>query len=147
MITSTDGSKNSGAAVLSECVKTIYKIEAPASLRALALNQLGSFLRSKDANFRYVALCQLATVFHSDPAGVKSHLETIVECLHEPDPSIRHRAVDLTFAISDETNVERLSEETLAYIDICDAELKEDACTRLIDMADRLGPSPQWKVI
>ena len=52
-ITST---KNSGCAVLYECVRTIMAIESSKSLRSFGINILGKFLGIKDNNSRYVSL-------------------------------------------------------------------------------------------
>mmetsp|Transcript_8485 Transcript_8485/g.25497 ORF Transcript_8485/g.25497 Transcript_8485/m.25497 type:complete len:931 (+) Transcript_8485:181-2973(+) len=146
VLSSTDTSKSTGTGVVSECVKTIFKIQAPASLRALGLAQLGKMLTAKDANSRFVALYQLGTAFHFDPQGVKKHTRTIVDCLHEPDPSIRQRAMDLVFAIADGSNISQLTDEALTYVEKSEADVRVEASTRLIDMVDRLEKSPQRKV-
>jgi AP-1 complex subunit gamma-1 len=54
--TNTDQSKNTGNSVLSECVRTIMRIEANQSLRILGINILGRFLSNRENNVRYVAL-------------------------------------------------------------------------------------------
>ena len=54
--TNTEGTKNPGNSVLSECVRTIMSIEASQGLRVLGINILGRFLANKENNVRYVAL-------------------------------------------------------------------------------------------
>ena len=46
--TNTDTSKNPGNSVLSECARTIMRIEASKGLRVLGINILGRFLMNKD---------------------------------------------------------------------------------------------------
>ena len=54
--TNTETSKNPGNSVLSECARTIMRIEASKSLRVLGINILCRFLMNRENNVRYVAL-------------------------------------------------------------------------------------------
>ncbi|CAN0184937.1 unnamed protein product [Ectocarpus fasciculatus] len=84
--TTTETAKNSGNAILYECVRTIMKLESESSLRSMAVNILGRrvvllFLLHRDNNMRYVALRTLGKVVSQDLASVQRHRGTIVECL------------------------------------------------------------------
>ena len=57
--TNTETTKNPGNSVLSECARTIMRIEASQGLRVLGINILGRFLMNRENNVRYVALQQL----------------------------------------------------------------------------------------
>lgn len=50
--TNTESAKNSGNAILYECVMTIMGVEAIGGLRVLAINILGRFLANRDNNIR-----------------------------------------------------------------------------------------------
>jgi len=54
--TNTDSSKNPGNSVLSECARTIMRVEANEQLRVIGINILGKFLTNKENNVRNVAL-------------------------------------------------------------------------------------------
>ena len=54
--TNTETTKNPGNSVLSECARTIMRIEASQGLRVLGINILGRFLMNRENNVRYVAL-------------------------------------------------------------------------------------------
>jgi AP-1 complex subunit gamma-1 len=50
--TNTDTGRNTGNAVLYECVNTIMSVESESGLRVLAVNVLGRFLSSKEPNLK-----------------------------------------------------------------------------------------------
>lgn len=67
---STNTSKNTGNAVLYECVQTIMEIESSSHLKTLGINILGKFLGQKDYNSKYCALFMLKQVINHDMNAV-----------------------------------------------------------------------------
>lgn len=144
--TNTDSSKNPGNAVLYECVQTIMSIEADAGLRVLGINILGKFLSSKDANVKYVALSMLQKVVHVDLKSVQRHRTTVLECLKDPDISIRRRALDVAYSLITGDNVKALTKELMTYLVSADAEFKGDLASRICLCIDRYAPDRRWHV-
>merc|ERR1719223_1297121 len=122
--TNTETSKNAGNAILYECVQTIMGIESEDGLRVLAVNILGRFLLNRDNNIRYVALNSLSRVVSEDIAAVQRHRNTIVDCLKDPDISIRQRALELIYQLVNEQNVVVLTTELLNYLIVAQTEHK-----------------------
>ena len=144
--TNTDSSKNVGNSILYEAVLTILDIEADSSLRVLGVNILGKFLTNKDNNIRYVALNTLIKVVAIEPNAVQRHRNTVLECLRDPDISIRRRALDLSFTLINADNVRMLIRELLAFLEVADAEFKPIMTSQIGVAADRFAPNKRWHV-
>lgn len=146
--TNTESTRNVGNAVLYECVGAIVALGNDASLLVLATNILGRFLKHKDNNIRYVALNAMQSVMGVAPGGaaaVQRHRQTIIDCLKDPDISIRRRALDLVYALVDAANVRQLTRELLAYLVVADKEFRESIVAKLCWLIERYAPSKRWQ--
>ncbi|VCU39764.1 Bgt-4763, partial [Blumeria graminis f. sp. tritici] len=144
--TNTDSTKNVGNSILYEAVLTILDIEADSGLRVLGVNILGKFLSNRDNNIRYVALNTLIKVVAVEPNAVQRHRNTILECLRDPDISIRRRALDLSFTLINESNVRLLIRELLAFLEVADNEFKPIMTSQIGVAADRFSPNKRWHI-
>ncbi|KAH8174283.1 AP-1 complex subunit gamma-1 [Sarocladium implicatum] len=143
--TNTEASKNVGNSILYEAVLTILDIEADSGLRVLGVNILGKFLTNRDNNIRYVALNTLIKVVAIEPNAVQRHRNTILECLRDPDISIRRRALDLSFTLINESNVRVLIRELLAFLEVADNEFKPTMTSQIGIAADKFAPNKRWQ--
>lgn len=125
---------------------TILEIEADSGLRVLGVNILGKFLTNKDNNIRYVALNTLIKVVAVEPNAVQRHRNTILDCLRDPDISIRRRALDLTFTLINDSNVRVLVRELLSFLEVADAEFKPVMTSQIGIAADRFAPNKRWHI-
>ncbi|KAF7192999.1 AP-1 complex subunit gamma-1 [Pseudocercospora fuligena] len=144
--TNTESSKNVGNSILYEAVLTILDIEADSGLRVLGVNILGKFLTNKDNNIRYVALNTLIKVVAIEPNAVQRHRNTILDCLRDPDISIRRRALDLSFTLVNDSNIRVLIRELLAFLEVADNEFKPIMTSQIGIAADRYAPNKRWHV-
>lgn len=144
--TNTDTSKNVGHAILYEIVLTIMGIKSEAGLRVLAVNILGRFLLNNDKNIRYVALNTLLRVVHADYNAVQRHRTTIMDCLKDPDVSIRRRAMELSFALVNAGNIRAMMKELLQFLETCDPEFKTDTCSNIVQAAEKYSPNKRWHI-
>ncbi|KAL9644552.1 hypothetical protein ABK040_009416 [Willaertia magna] len=147
VINSTEHIKNTGNAVLYECVRTIMEIDADQTLRVVAINQLGRFLSStKDNNLKFVALHSLKKVSKLDGQAINRHLPTIIECLKDHDISIRKRALDLIYVIVNDSNVTVLAKELINHLEISPPEFREELTTKLCTVIEQHAPTKEWAI-
>lgn len=144
--TNTESGKNVGNAILYETVLTIMEIKSESGLRVLAVNILGRFLSNSDKNVRYIALNTLLKTVHADNNAVQRHRNTILDCLKENDISIRRRALELSFALINESNIRSMIKELLEFLDTCEMEFKSYITSNILRVSDMYAPSKQWHV-
>lgn len=145
----TDSSKTVGTAVLYECVRVIISLNTEPSLRTLAVSVLARFLSHKDPNVRYIGLQELVKVVNSgqtDPS-IETHRKTITDCLSEPDPSIRHRSLELLHAIATPQTAPGIAAEMIEFMAsaVDDDGLRESAARKVCDLTERFSPSADWR--
>eukprot|EP00632_Arachnochrysis_sp_CCMP2950_P006062 CAMPEP_0185710624 /NCGR_PEP_ID=MMETSP1164-20130828/31140_1 /TAXON_ID=1104430 /ORGANISM="Chrysoreinhardia sp, Strain CCMP2950" /LENGTH=518 /DNA_ID=CAMNT_0028378143 /DNA_START=172 /DNA_END=1725 /DNA_ORIENTATION=- len=144
--TNTETNRNAGNAILYECVRAIMTVESESGLRVLAVNILGRFLLNRDNNIRYVALNSLSKVVTEDVAAVQRHRATILDCLKDPDVSIRQRALELTYQLVNASNAQELVREMLNYLVVATGEHRAHLCGRVATVVDKYAPSPKWQI-
>ena len=144
--TNTDSTKNVGNSILYETVLTVLEIEADSGLRVMAINILGKFLTNRDNNIRYVALHTLNKVVSMDTNAVQRHRNTILDCLRDGDISIRRRALELSYALVNETNIRVMTRELLSFLEVADNEFKLGMTTQITLGAERFAPNKRWQI-
>jgi len=144
--TNTETTKNVGNAVLYETVMTIMDIKSESGLRVLAINILGRFLLNNDKNIRYVALHTLLKTLNIDNNAVQRHRSTVLECLKDPDISIRKRAIELSFALVNSSNVRSMMKELLNFLETCEQEFKSYTTSNIITVAEKFAPNKRWHI-
>lgn len=144
--TNTDSSKNVGNSILYEAVLAVLDIEADSGLRVMAINILGKFLSNRDNNIRYVALHTLNKVVSMDTNAVQRHRNIVLDCLRDGDISIRRRALELSYALINESNVQVMIRELLAFLEVADNEFKLGMTTQICLAAERLAPNKRWHI-
>ncbi|KAJ3227535.1 clathrin associated protein complex large subunit [Clydaea vesicula] len=138
--TNTESSKNVGNAILYETVLTIMDIESESPLKVLGINILGKFLGNRDNNIRTSASAAV------DSTALQRHRTTILDCLRDPDISIRRRALDLSFYLIAPQNIRILTRELLSFLEVCEGEIKSSVASRICDVAGRYRPNKRWEV-
>lgn len=114
--------------------------------KVLAVNILGRFLLNTDKNIRYVALNTLLKVIHADISSIQRHRGTIVECLKDPDVSIKRRAMELSFALINRANITEMIDELMNFLATCEPEFKADCSSNMFISMEKYAPNKKWHV-
>jgi len=144
--TNTETSKNVGNAILYETVLSIMDIQSESGLRVLAVNILGRFLLNSDKNIRYVALNTLLKTVALDSQAVQRHRATILECLKDPDVSIKRRAMELSFALINPQNFRSMTKELITFLEtVTESEFKSSCSSGMLSAVEKYAPGPGKK--
>lgn len=107
---------------------------------------MGRFLLNTDKNIRYVALNTLLKVVHADMGSIQRHRGTIVECLKDPDVSLKRRAMELCFALINRTNIIEMTDELMVFLGTCEPEFKADCSSNMFISMEKYAPNRNWHV-
>lgn len=82
----------------------------------------------------------------ADSSTLQRHRAIIIECLHDPDISIKRRALDLCFHLMNGSNARVLTRELLTFLEECDGETKTSVSSRICEYAGRYRPNARWEL-
>ena len=93
-----------------------------------------------------MALNTLLRVVHADVNSIQRHRGTIVECLKDPDVSLKRRAMELCFALINRTNIVEMTDELMLFLATCEPEFKADCSSHMFISMEKYAPNKQWHV-
>ena len=135
---------NADHSILFESISTIitFYSTCPPALRAKSLKLLGKFVSVREPNIRYLGLMSFARLatLHNTPETIKhiqQYIPTVTCSLKDADVSVRRRALDLMFVITDETNVKDVIKSLLTYLPTCDDRLREQMVLKMAVLTEK----------
>jgi len=94
-----------------------------------------------------VALNTLLKTSAKDLSAVQRHRSTILECLKDPDVSIRRRAMELCVALVNHSNVRSMMTELLLFVERSpEPEFKSVCSSHIMHCADKFSPDNRWRL-
>lgn len=79
----------------------------------------------------------LLKTVHLDNTAVQRTRSTVLDCLKDADVSIRRRAMELSFALVNSTNVKSMAKELLLFLETADNEFKQQCSSSLFVMCEK----------
>ena len=105
-------------AVLYQCVLTCTQIYPSSQLVELAAKSVGRFLRTDNNNLKYLGITALASVVSVNPSYASPHKALVIECLDDPDETLKRKTLDLLCKMTSPANVKVIVEKLLGYVDL-----------------------------
>lgn len=114
----------------------------------MAVGLLARFLTVRESNLKYLALENMGRLAQSSEVAeaVARHQKTVVACLHDPDVSMRRRALDLVFTTATTATAPGVVDELLRELPHADYSLREELVLKAAVLAERFPLSSEWYV-
>ena len=150
----TSNRTNAMVATLVEVVSLVIAWDNDPRLLGECRDALTTLINDKrDPNMRYLGLNLLGRMSFCQSAQQNIFVEqvaknqaTIVAALHDADPSVKQRALDLLYQIADSENAAGVVGELLEYLPIADTVLREDLVLMVAILAEKFCGEVAWYV-
>lgn len=71
-----------------------------------AADAIGVFLKSSSHNLKYVGIDALARIVRINPKHAVEHQMLVIDCLEDPDETLKKKTLELIFKMTKPSNVE-----------------------------------------
>ncbi|KAK8614320.1 hypothetical protein V6N13_122681 [Hibiscus sabdariffa] len=140
-----DSSSNIGNAVLYECICCVSSIYPNPKLLESAADAISRFLKSDSHNLRYMGIDALGRLIKISPEIAEQHQLAVIDCLEDPDDTLKRKTFELLYKMTKPTNVEVIVDRMIDYmISINDNHYKTEIASRCVELAEQFAPSNQW---
>ncbi len=147
VIKRADTGINVGYAIVYECVTTITTIYPNATLLDAAATSISRFIRSDSHNLKYIGIKGLAAIAKDHPKYVADHQMAVIDCLEDPDETLKRKTLSLLYRMTNGINVEFVVEKLLGFLAATkDEHFRVDLVEKVTLCAERYAPSNAWFV-
>nr|CAB3479229.1 unnamed protein product [Digitaria exilis] len=140
-----DTASNIGNAILYECICCISSIFPNPKMLEAAAETTSKFLKSDSHNLKYMGIDALGRLIKINPDIAEEHQLAVIDCLEDPDDTLKRKTFELLYKMTKSTNVEVIVERMIEYmINITDHHYKTEIASRCVELAEQFAPSNQW---
>ena len=109
---------------------------------------LGKFIIARETNVRYLGLEAMAHLASHEESleHLRKHQQTVLLALRDKDISVRRRALDLLYSMSDASNAKSTVQELLRNLSSADYSLREEMVLKIAILAEKYATESQWYV-
>ncbi|KAJ6236921.1 ap-4 complex subunit epsilon-1 [Anaeramoeba flamelloides] len=137
-----------GHAIMHECIKTITKLYPSTKLLELASIAAGKFVTSYSNNLKYLGITALTDLVLVYPEATNKHQIIIVDCLEDPDETLKRKTIELLFRITNKSNISFIVEKMLSYLKTQkDQKYKTSLVSRILKLAEEHGTNIKWYIL
>jgi AP-4 complex subunit epsilon-1 len=132
-------------AVVYECLCTITKIFPAPQLVGMAAESIGRFLKADNNNLKYLGITALVAVVQVNPAYAAEHQMVVIECLDDPDETLKRKTLELLCRMTNSANVTVITDKLVTYVqNSSDPYLRKELVPRIVQLAERFAPDNMW---
>ncbi|KAL2348756.1 hypothetical protein Fmac_002756 [Flemingia macrophylla] len=140
-----DSVSNIGNAVLYECICCVASIYPNPKLLEAAADVIAKFLKSDSHNLKYMGIDALGRLIKLSPHVAEQHQLAVIDCLEDPDDSLKRKTFELLYKMTKSSNVEVIVDRMIDYmISISDDHYKTYIASRCVELAEQFAPSNHW---
>lgn len=140
-----ESSSNIGNAVLYQCICCVSSIHPNPKLLDAAVEATSKFLKSDSHNLKYMGIDALGRLIRINPDIAEEHQLAVIDCLEDPDDTLKRKTFELLYKMTKSTNVEVIVDRMINYmISINDSHYKTEIASRCVELAEQFAPSNQW---
>ncbi|QCD91267.1 AP-4 complex subunit epsilon [Vigna unguiculata] len=145
IIRKSDSMTNIGNAVLYECICCVASIYPNPKLLEAAADVIAKFLKSDSHNLKYMGIDALGRLIKLSPQIAEQHQLAVIDCLEDPDDSLKRKTFELLYKMTKSSNVEVIVDRMIDYmISISDDHYKTYIASRCVELAEQFAPSNHW---
>ena len=139
---------NIGYAVIYDTVRTITAIYPSIQLLETAASHIARFVGSENHNLKYLGIKALAGIVQVNQKYALAHqMVVLVECLEDPDETLKRKTLDLLFAMTNATNVVFVVDTLVSHLkNTTDVAFRTGLVERLTQLAERYAPDNNWYI-
>ncbi|ONK72556.1 uncharacterized protein A4U43_C04F20650 [Asparagus officinalis] len=140
-----ESSSNIGNAVIYQCICCVSSIYPNPKLLDAAAGATSKFLKSDSHNLKYMGIDALGRLIKISPDIAEEHQLAVIDCLEDPDDTLKRKTFELLYKMTKSTNVEVIVDRMIDYmISINDNHYKTEIASRCVELAEQFAPSNQW---
>ncbi|KAK3008025.1 hypothetical protein RJ639_013437, partial [Escallonia herrerae] len=140
-----DLTSNIGNAILYESICCVSSIHPNPMLIDAAADAISKFLKSDSHNLKYMGIDALGRLIKISPETAEQHQLAVIDCLEDPDDTLKRKTFELLYKMTKSTNVEVIVDRMIDYmISINDTHYKTETASRCVELAEQFAPSNNW---
>ncbi|KOO35705.1 ap-4 complex subunit, partial [Chrysochromulina tobinii] len=138
---------NIGYAVIYDCVRTVTTIYPNIPLLEAAAGHIARFVQSENHNLKYLGIKALAQIVQVNQKYALDHQMVVVECLEDPDETLKRKTLDLLFAMTNASNIIFVADTLLGHLrSTTDQTFRGGLVDRITQLAERYAPDNTWYI-